>query len=516
MGGAGVVLALGGLCLVAAAIVFISVSWTRLGLGPRVAVLAAITAVLWAVSVVVSRRGLRASAETLWAISLIDLWLDLSAARHVDLLGLQQLPTDAYRGLAAIVVGGAAIAAASVSRRSKLAYIPVTVQLSIAAAAWVALPAWLTQAGSAAWLELTVAAAGLVGCAVVARRCGLSVTRWACLGGSALTWAGLVGSGLVNLSVTGSYAHQLFTGAAFELPAAAVLALLTAVSSAVLASRVARIVVGTAGLVLTGGIGWLLIDSYLPGEIALAAVLAAVVALTGLTKNFWRRAAELVAVPASAAAVLVILARAIEGVAASLGLLDSTLNGGIWVRALDSRLLSEPGAAQPWPTLLLLATLSGSALLRRVRIAALLRPARDGSALYLTTSALAWLLPLTVAVSLVDQPYLWVGVLGWLLATLAGVGLAARTRRHGMVLAPAGSLGLGLLTALPSDLATIAASAVAVGICSYAARRWCIADSDARQIAELSATGAGVVPKSWTQKLNPTGRQMFVRGTRRD
>ena len=86
-----IILALGALCLVVAAFIFITVSWGSLGLLGRTLVLLGITAVVGAIAAVVTLRTLRGSAEALWAILAGFVTLDYFAAREYGLLGLDGL-----------------------------------------------------------------------------------------------------------------------------------------------------------------------------------------------------------------------------------------------------------------------------------------------------------------------------------------------------------------------------------------------------------------------------------------
>ncbi|UYM05249.1 SCO7613 C-terminal domain-containing membrane protein [Solicola gregarius] len=94
-------LALGALCLVVAAFVFVSVSWGALGLMGRTAVLAVVTLAVAAAAAAVTVRQLRASAEALWAVALALLALDYAGAREYGLLGL-----DTWSGDVTILVLG--------------------------------------------------------------------------------------------------------------------------------------------------------------------------------------------------------------------------------------------------------------------------------------------------------------------------------------------------------------------------------------------------------------------------
>ena len=118
--GSAVILGLGGLCLMVAAVVFISVSWGTLTLTDKAAVLGVVTAVLALCSAAVTRKGLRGSAETLWACTLIDLALDLWAVRRTGLAGSGRLTPDAYCSLAATAIALVALTCCLLTRRSTL------------------------------------------------------------------------------------------------------------------------------------------------------------------------------------------------------------------------------------------------------------------------------------------------------------------------------------------------------------------------------------------------------------
>ncbi len=101
-----VLLTLGGLCLLVAAIVFIAVTWSLLGLTGRTVVLLVFTGVLATVAVVLTRQGLRGATETFWLVVAGMLTVDLLAAESAGLAGLDALSA---RGTGALV-GGALLA----------------------------------------------------------------------------------------------------------------------------------------------------------------------------------------------------------------------------------------------------------------------------------------------------------------------------------------------------------------------------------------------------------------------
>ena len=104
-----VLLALGGLCLLVAAIVFVAVAWSSLGLAAKTTILLAVTALFGAGAVTVSRRDLRFAAETLWLVVSGLVALDLGAAYGADLLGLARLSDRDAVGLVGAVLLGLAV-----------------------------------------------------------------------------------------------------------------------------------------------------------------------------------------------------------------------------------------------------------------------------------------------------------------------------------------------------------------------------------------------------------------------
>ncbi|GAA5073004.1 hypothetical protein HNP84_009287 [Thermocatellispora tengchongensis] len=104
-GAQNVLLAIGGVLLTVAAIVFTAVSWGRLGIGGRAAVLAGFTALALAVPVALLRRGLRATAETVAGLAAVLLLLDAYALWRLDAGGVRAVETADYVALTCAVVG---------------------------------------------------------------------------------------------------------------------------------------------------------------------------------------------------------------------------------------------------------------------------------------------------------------------------------------------------------------------------------------------------------------------------
>ncbi len=83
-----VLLTLGALCLLVAAVVFVAVAWSSLSLAAKSTILLALTGLLAAGAAAVTRRGLRGAAETLWVVVAGMLVVDLVSAVAADLAGL--------------------------------------------------------------------------------------------------------------------------------------------------------------------------------------------------------------------------------------------------------------------------------------------------------------------------------------------------------------------------------------------------------------------------------------------
>jgi hypothetical protein len=82
-----ILLSLGALCLLVAAVTFLAVAWNWLGVGGRTTVLVALTVVSLGLSISLLRRGLRTAAEALSVVGLGLLAIDVVGVRHSGWLG---------------------------------------------------------------------------------------------------------------------------------------------------------------------------------------------------------------------------------------------------------------------------------------------------------------------------------------------------------------------------------------------------------------------------------------------
>ncbi|MFF3443141.1 SCO7613 C-terminal domain-containing membrane protein [Streptosporangium sp. NPDC002721] len=121
-------LGLGGLLLVVAAVVFTVVSWGSMSLGGRAAILAAVTGLTFAVPGLLVRRGLVTTAETIAMLGAALLFLDGYAARRTGLAGADGLAGPHY---AALLFALVALAMAGYSRLLPLRLpLPVAIVLA--------------------------------------------------------------------------------------------------------------------------------------------------------------------------------------------------------------------------------------------------------------------------------------------------------------------------------------------------------------------------------------------------
>jgi len=194
-----VLLALGGLCLLVFAAIFLGVAWGLLGLVGRSLVMASITAALVGLAAGLTRRGLRASAETLWGVAGGLLVLDVAAAGAAGLLGdlgSRGVTTVAGGALAALGVTGAAWSARAATGRLVSPQVTAVLGTALVALAQVARP---DPALAAAVLVPVLLAAGV---GAVALRLPLVGTGVGAV--TALVWGVLLVAGLERAASAGA------------------------------------------------------------------------------------------------------------------------------------------------------------------------------------------------------------------------------------------------------------------------------------------------------------------------
>ncbi|HEX2175378.1 MAG TPA: hypothetical protein VHG70_05665, partial [Nocardioidaceae bacterium] len=105
-----VLLGLGTICVLVAAIVFVAVTWTDLSLAWRTTILLSITALATAAAAWTVRKGLRGAAEALTLVAGGLLLIDLLAGNSAGLPVLSVLDGTAFGWLVALVMAGSGLA----------------------------------------------------------------------------------------------------------------------------------------------------------------------------------------------------------------------------------------------------------------------------------------------------------------------------------------------------------------------------------------------------------------------
>lgn len=111
----------GGVALVlVAAVVFLAVTWSLMGVAGQVAVMVVLTVASATASLTLARRGLRATAESVAVMALGLAVLDAYAARTLDLAGLASVDASGYLAVSATIIcaGSVLLARRPVALRS--------------------------------------------------------------------------------------------------------------------------------------------------------------------------------------------------------------------------------------------------------------------------------------------------------------------------------------------------------------------------------------------------------------
>jgi len=295
-----ILLVLGGILLGVAAITFAVVAWTTFGQGGRALILGGFTAIALAVPVVLARRGLTATAETISALAILLVALDGYTAWALGLFGVDRLlPGAAYAGAVMLLTSLVATGYRGVTRLAVPRYVallaaqPVLVLLAFGLA-----DALSDSSHRPKELDLTALGAGFAGAAAVA---------------VAVSWQNLVAARRLRARRHGRLpAPAPLRGLAWLLHAVAlVVAWLLAASALVLAATLDHGVLAAAVLLLCAATG--VATAAASGRAALretAAGAATVAAAAALARVWW------LATP-RAGAVAVAAAVAVVGVAAA-------------------------------------------------------------------------------------------------------------------------------------------------------------------------------------------------------
>ena len=173
-----VLLVVGAVALLVAGLIFITVSWGSMGVVGRALMLLLFTAVIGFLARLVTRRGLRASAESLWGVFLGLVSLDWFAGRDQGLLGLDALPLGHASGLwgAAMLAAGIAIVRSGRAPIGRVLVVPALVAGLAPVVGIVGVSAEIWESAFWASIVPTVVAVLL---AVLHRTLKIQPARWA-------------------------------------------------------------------------------------------------------------------------------------------------------------------------------------------------------------------------------------------------------------------------------------------------------------------------------------------------
>lgn len=243
-----VLLGLGAACLLVAALVFLAVTWSALGVGGRTAVLLVATALAGAVAGWAAARTLRATVEAVGLVALGLVALDLAGAWSAGWFGgLSGAGLAAGGGLALVLVaGGAVLAVGSTPTRRFVAGEVVVAVATAVTAAGLAGGGWATLEVR---LVAAVAVAAGVAVGAVALRAPVSAVGTGLV--TVASWAVLVLAGLDRLGGAPTFRSVWLEADGWPLLAAAVLAALPALASRRVPGAARAGCLGAALLVLT-------------------------------------------------------------------------------------------------------------------------------------------------------------------------------------------------------------------------------------------------------------------------
>jgi hypothetical protein len=429
-----VLLGLGALCVLVAALVFLAVAWSVMGVGGRTATLLVLTALAGGLGWSLARRELRAAAESLVLVSLGLLTLDLFGADHAGWLGALDV-----EGFLVVLGGALALAGTGLTLAVRRTGVGDLVGAQVVTGIGLALAASglsdLDQGSTDADLLVTVVLALLA--AESLRRLSLDLAAALGFVVAGLAWFVLLAAGAVRVVEHATY-HELWLDLhAWPVVAAAALVAGTAlVRSLPETARVAGVAVGVAVVV-----GAVVAPVVLDGDPTAATLTAfAVLVPAGLVAWFvprpWGLAAVLVQALATSGVLLTGAWLATEGAARLRDVAD-----GLPVTAL-----AGPAPAA-WLLPLCVVALAGT-------VASLHRPAAE-------PRACAGLL--TAAVVLTATLYAWPAWLLVALALAAGLGFLAwwlRSRSLAELGLAAGFLLVGVALAEPSEVSLVVALAL--------------------------------------------------------
>lgn len=217
-----ILLGLGAFCLLVAAVIFLAVSWSALGVGGRTAVLGAFTLTAGASALLLHRTGLRIAGESLIVVALGMLALDVFGAGAAGWLGDGSDGTVSLAAGLTVAVASVLVSLLRIGGQPRLVAPQVIAGIGLTVAYVGAVD--VTDHRLVAGHVLTLVAIGAV---VVGRAAGLVPLQWSVTAAGALAWFGsasvaatdaLLDPDLHQLWAEGSGWSLLVTAAAMLVP----------------------------------------------------------------------------------------------------------------------------------------------------------------------------------------------------------------------------------------------------------------------------------------------------------
>lgn len=484
-----ILLGLGGLFVFVAVSLFLAVTWQVLPLGVKAALMLAFTAGVALGATVLSRKGLRGSAEAIWALVAALVALDLSAAHRAGLFGLDALSDRGMAtlvGVVLVVLGAVVGGWAGGTRLGRCVAAEITLVVGLLVVTVVQV--WTGPGPDG--LTLAIGVPALVGVSLLIR-VRFRDASYGALALAVLTWAGLAVLG-ADRGALATSRTMFWTG--FDgwplLVAAGYAAVVVAVRTLPAETRTAAAGASLVSLMILAVLPW---NWSTVDVLVVAGVLLALAAVTGFGAHAWAIAGGALGSIGVAGTLGALVLSPVSWVA------DFVDRHPAWSTGADARFPVGGGPSAWTLAVLVLAALA-------VAFAGLRHLEQRGvDARALLVAAAPGAVALAVATGIAgSRMALWVVVAGFaaaasvaLLGTMRGVG---RARVAGLGLA-AGSGALALVVASRSDLvtgvlATILAL-VATALFVLAVRR-----SDDDVVAGLNASGAvlltGYAVGAWT------------------
>jgi hypothetical protein len=468
-----ILLALGALCLLVAAITFLAVAWSWLGVSGRTLVLVGLTGTALALTRVFLQRSLRTASEALSVVTLGLVALDVVGARHAGWFG--DLSDRSLVLLTGAVVAAAALGLVLLSRPRPLVAPAVIAPVATLVAGF----ATDTDREPTYLLALDLVVLLLLGrLGALIRTRTLHVTAVAC---AAPAWLFVVGRSIDLARTDGAFTAARLWGEGAVVMLAVAVVLVAAAAPVLGLGRPVRLAgYGVAGL-LAGYVAVLptLDNGLTPATAALLVVAGACAAFTALAPRAWRPMGALPLVGSSAVPAYTAFSLLGSAIAAVLEV------GDAFTQPIDVPVVPQPLQAARWLLLPCVVVLAGAAC----ALVQCRQPLRRTS--WLVAAAAAFTLGLVASLPLYDVPL--AVVVGALLVLGVAVLVAAAWLSGRAAEAVRGVALLLLLaatlSALPNAVMTVVALAVVTTAAGWLTQRTDLTGDVAATVLPIALAG---------------------------